>query len=1161
MTRLFTVFAFLVVVTANAQVTRITPHGIHPDMPEWAKMMYSSEDPETVRVAYESYYSQHELVKNRDTQFYKRFMRNYILTGQTHGDVDRNLNEFNDYQIRAFSARTDHEWKEAGPWHYDPEVAMYFEVQSPGAFHAYTVEQAPSNPDVVWGGTATAGAWKSTNKGMNWELMTRNMPITSIYSIAIDTFNEDIVYIGEESGGIWKSTDGGLTWEQTGDASFQNLNHWARDLHIAPDDNSKLFLASSQGLYRSDDAGENWTQVISGNHMEIEFHPANPQIVYAVARMADSTVFRRSTDGGQTFTTGAQGWPTPMIGQENRRTEISVSAASPDRIYVLAAGAANGGEGLYGIYLSTDAGDTFNFMCCGDGPAGSWQANVNPNILGWSEDGSENGGQYYYDLALGASPNLEGRLFAAGINVWRSETSGQNWSLNAHWVTWVGEFTADRYTHADVHDVKFFETDDGVDMWVASDGGIYYSADQGDHLEPRMYGIHGTDFWGWQAGWRNGETMVGGTYHNGTLIKNGDLYHWGSDDALSGGWLGELGGDNFRGFVNPGKGEIGYHDGGSFRFSEDRFTRITGEVFDNSKRPNTGYWYGDYGNLEWDPRCYNCMYSPVNSGLWRTENGGAGWSLVHEFGQGNLISVKVAPRDPNRIYVSHRQTGSNWRIWKSEDGGDNWTDITISSGISGNNAGRPIYLDVDGSDPDRLWAIMIGNQSGNKVFTTTNGGSTWQNITTPTIANEYATSITHQRGTNGGVYLGTNRNVYYRDNSMSDWELYNAELPAITPAPFAQANYCLERIRIAGSRGVYENDFYSPSDVMAAFMADRLHINSALQCTPEAVHFSATSVVACEDATYEWSFPGGQPESTDQVEATVLYSDPGSYDVTLTVTDGNGNSDTFTWQGMITVVNEPISMPLTEDFNAMFPPPGWKVESSNSGGTWEHATDLTDESNKVAQFPNYWVDTEGQADLLVMPALDFSETEAPGLFFDIAFRQFSDYDDGLEVWAKTGSNDEWTVVYSKSGSELQVDDCYMWFWYDLGGDIAWRTDTVDLAMFTGESCVNLAFANIGDYGNHIWIDNVNLVSDIDNSVQEESSKERVFIYPNPSNGAFTVSAPDSWSGSEYFIHDMMGRIVLTGRLNGRMQLSLEGQPVGIYLFFVPGKGHQRIVVR
>ncbi len=77
----------------------------------------------------------------------------------------------------------------------------------------------------------------------------------------------------------------------------------------------------------------------------------------------------------------------------------------------------------------------------------------------------------------------------------------------------------------------------------------------------------------------------------------------------------------------------------------------------------------------------------------------------------------------------------------------------------------------------------------------------------------------------------------------------------------------------------------------------------------------ATSVVVrLAGATYAWQFPGGVPTNTDQAETDVLYAEPGSYSVTLTVTDANGNADTFTWENMITVTNDPIAMPLAEDF-------------------------------------------------------------------------------------------------------------------------------------------------------------------------------------------------------------------------------------------------------
>ena len=143
-----------------------------------------------------------------------------------------------------------------------------------------------------------------------------------------------------------------------------------------------------------------------------------------------------------------------------------------------------------------------------------------------------------------------------------------DWSLNAHWVTWAGEFTADRYTHADVHDVKFFRVPMGRSIcgWRRT-GRVLLGRPRRPHGAPHVRHPR-NGFLGMAGWWRGPEVMVGGTYHNGTMIRNGDLYHWGAENDTAGGWLAELAGDNFRGFVNPGDATRGYHDGGAFYTSD-----------------------------------------------------------------------------------------------------------------------------------------------------------------------------------------------------------------------------------------------------------------------------------------------------------------------------------------------------------------------------------------------------------------------------------------------------------------------------------------------------------------------------------------------------------------------------------------------------------------
>ena len=67
-----------------------------------------------------------------------------------------------------------------------------------------------------------------------------------------------------------------------------------------------------------------------------------------------------------------------------------------------------------------------------------------------------------------------------------------------------------------------------------------------------------------------------------------------------------------------------------------------------------------------------------------------------------------------------------------------------------------------------------------EVFKSSNGGMTWDNWSTPTLDNINATNIEHQRGSDGGVYLGTRNTVYYRNNTMTDWEIYDNNLPKST---------------------------------------------------------------------------------------------------------------------------------------------------------------------------------------------------------------------------------------------------------------------------------------------------------------------------------------------------------------------------------------------
>ena len=227
------------------------------NLPHWVQLMYAENPDEgAVISAYRNYYKNNKLVKNKHTQYYKRWVRNLGRTTQPIKDRPK--------------SKSSNQWECVGPWDFDKDAAS--RSYAPGAAHLYTVEQSISNPNILYAGSATAGAWKTTDKGANWELITRDLDLGGVYAIEIDFTNPDNIYISG-SGGIYKSTDGGLSWATIGDTSFTNISHSVKDIKLKPSNNLDLFVASSQGLFRSLDGGTNFNKIMSGNFLEIEFHP------------------------------------------------------------------------------------------------------------------------------------------------------------------------------------------------------------------------------------------------------------------------------------------------------------------------------------------------------------------------------------------------------------------------------------------------------------------------------------------------------------------------------------------------------------------------------------------------------------------------------------------------------------------------------------------------------------------------------------------------------------------------------------------------------------------------------------------------------------------------------------------------------------------------
>lgn len=873
------------------------------DSPIWAKSMYNADDElQTAKAIkfYEDNFNNQEFVKSQHTQYYKRWLRSlsrgidkYASGNASLQEVEKERSNYLKNYSLASREKSVSSWSALGPYDYDDGAAV--RSYAPGAAHIYTIEQSRSNSSILLAGTATAGVWKSTNKGGSWDLVTHSLLVNEVKAVEIDKTNPSKMYFGG-GGYFYKSDNGGSTWQQkTVNAAGVVITDIVQHLS----NSSVLFLATDQGMYRSTNAGNSWSSVISASSaqesvLEIEVHPSNPNIIYAVKSVGNKTQFYKSTNGGSSFTLKSNGWPNPdtETNAHQRRTEIAVTPAHPTYIYALAAGQANGGSGLYGFYISTDEGESWSLSCCGGSPGGVPNSNNNKNILGYSTTGAQDGGQYYYDLALAVSETSPVWVVAGGINLWRSTNHGASWSVNGGW-TYTGN--GSKYVHADIHDLKFF----GNDFWIASDGGIYYSTNKGASVAKKINGIQGTDFKGFGAGQTNPDLMIGGTYHNSTMLRYGNVYQNGWVSTA----LGGTGGDNNRGFVNPALDNVAYLDksgnNGRIEVPSNRESAFVQKPF--SKQPNASYTSGNSCNIAFDPRYYTHVYSGELDDLWKSEDNGTNWSLVKSFGGGKVVSIDVATSNPDYIYavVTSASTSGATNVWKSTDGGTNWQSITPFNITSNKN--YPMQIQVSAYDENKLWLARIppfttsSALDGQKIFTSNNGGSSWINISSSGLNGEMITNVMHQKGTSG-VYLGTRRSVYFKDESMNSWVPHNSNLPASTYSTRLVPFYFGSSIRNGTNRGAYEAPFYKPSSPIAIPSVDKAEGT----CSNNTFYFQDLSTISSSGAKWEWSFPGGTPSSSILRSPTVKYHSSGSYDVTLKVTNQYG-THTRTVSNMVTV--------------------------------------------------------------------------------------------------------------------------------------------------------------------------------------------------------------------------------------------------------------------
>ena len=730
----------------------------------------------------------------------------------------------------------------------------------------YSIAIAPTDPKILYCGSETGIIFKSNDKGLNWYSISDALPRNVITAIAVSPNSANTIYASGDAQNMIKSIDGGVSWV------VLNFPGGMANKIIINSFNGRILAASVKGIYYSDNGGSNWTKsstsVEPGTEIfDIAFNPANPSIVYSATAVNTSTsndmVLYLSTNGGQSFTTATIPSNTYSIG-----ARFGVSVANPNYSYCITLQ-----NDVPKLLVSTNSGRNWitKTTFIGTGLGGTNSVNGMSN------------GQGFYDLDIVVSPSNINNIIVGTTSAFKSTDGGLSFKP-------LGGYAGGPFAiHPDIQCMAVA----GNDTYITTDGGVNYSPDfftSTTTFEPRNFGLTASDNWGFGQGWSE-DIVVGGRYHNG----NATLYElYGSGNALQIGGAEDATGHVFE---IPGETAItGFKDlGNTLKKLPSSLNGTNTETrFINTIWPSDDF-YGQFSSkLMQDPFYANIFYVGNGNAIWKSENYGSSYVELKNFGSA-VWRFDVSRSDPDIIYVC-TQNG----IFKTIDKGNTWNQITLPSGIK--YAYYNTDIAINPANHNEIWFCMANGAASDKVFKSTDGGSSWINYTGTTLNNKYISFILSQGGTNSGVYaINSNQSgqtrVYYRDALMSDWIDYSGDLPNNFVAKSGGIIFYRDnKLRLTGNRGTWESALYTQSKPLAMPLANKKFVF----CSKDTVIFRDHSILEYTGATWKWSFPGASfVSSTSTKEVKVTYPKMGNYSVTLTVTDAKGNSSTRTIQDMI----------------------------------------------------------------------------------------------------------------------------------------------------------------------------------------------------------------------------------------------------------------------
>jgi photosystem II stability/assembly factor-like uncharacterized protein len=568
----------------------------------------------------------------------------------------------------------------------------------------------------VFAGSASGGVWKSVNGGTTFKPVFDRQSVQSIGAVAIDPSNSKIVWVGTGESwvrnsvsvgdGIYKSTDGGENWTNVG---LKDSEHIAKIL-VNPKDGNTVYACATghlwddndeRGVYKTSDGGKTWRKVLAGANAStgcglMAMSPQEPNTIFA--SLWD---FRRK---GWTFRSGGPGsglYKSTDAGEHWAELNESNSKGLPEKPWGRVAMAVAPAKPQV-VYANIESKSSALFRS--DDGGKTWNRLDSSRFMIWRP---------FYFGNLIVDPKDENKVFKPDGPLLLSVNGGQSFSI------------VSSGAHGDFHDIWIDPANPNV-VYTGDDGGLWRSEDGGTRWK-HQFNLPVSQFYHVSLDNANPYHVYGGLQDNSS---------WVGDSSYPGGvtnsrWENMYGGDGFWMFEDPSDPAYIYAEsqGGDI----GRVNRYTHENRDIQPLP-------EYGEKKLR---FN----------WNTP-------------------IHMSPNEKGTVYI-----GAEF-LFRSRDHGQSWErispDLTTndpekqkqeeSGGVTIDNSAAEMHTSIYSisESPKNGQIIWVGTDDGNLQITR-DGAKTWTNVVgnVPNLAkNSWVSTVEASRFDEATAYATFDRHTF-----------------------------------------------------------------------------------------------------------------------------------------------------------------------------------------------------------------------------------------------------------------------------------------------------------------------------------------------------------------------------------------------------------------